>query len=182
MKVLYVVVPLVVLAAAIALLFHLHSRRIVPAPVSHVENGFEFTVHAPYKSVFPLFGAHGERAWAGKHWDPQFLFPQPAQDKEGEVFTITHGHTHATWVNTAFDLESGHVQYVYVIPEVQAVLIDIHLHQDAALATGVKVVYQRTALTSGFNDHIREMGQKDGQAAEEWQGAIEKCLGVTKQN
>ena len=181
MKVLCVVIPLVVVAAVV-LFLHLHSRRSPARPIAHVENKFEFTVRAPYDRVAPLFGAHGERAWAGEHWDPQFLHPQPAQDVEGEVFTVARDHTRSTWVNTAFDLRSGHVQYVYVIPEVQAVLIDIHLsHADPAI-TGVKVVYERTALTSNLNDHIREMGQQDSQVAEEWQSSIEKYLGVAKLN
>ena len=180
MRVLYVVVPLVVLAATVVLFLHLHSRRVHAGQVEHVKNGFEFTVRAPYARVAPLFGAHGERAWAGERWDPQFLHPQPAQDIEGEVFTVAHGHTYSTWVNTVFDLESGHVQYVYVIPYVQAVLIDIHLRHDDPARTGVKVVYERTALTSNFNARIREMGQKDSHSAGEWQSSIEKYLGVTK--
>jgi hypothetical protein len=141
-----------------------------------MENGFEFTVHAPYKDVAPLFGAHGERAWGGPHWDPQFLYPQPARDIEGEVFTVAHGHTRSTWVNTAFDLGSGHVQYVYVVPDAQAVLIDIHLQQDNPTSTTAKVVYQRTALNARFNSHVTEMGQKDGTSANEWQSAIENYL------
>ena len=120
MKAYYVLGTLIIFAAALAILLHLR-RRDAKGPVAHVENGFEFTVHAPYDKVAPLFGAHGERAWAGEHWDPQFLHPQPAQDVVGEVFTVAHGHTRATWVNTAFDLQSGHMQYVYVIPDVQAV-------------------------------------------------------------
>lgn len=180
MKAWHAVGALIILALVAVVVYQLHVRNRAPGPVIHVENGFEFRVHAPYKSVFPLFGAHGERAWAGKSWDPQFLYPQPAQDAPGEVFTIAHGHTHATWVNTAFDFDSGHVQYVYVMPEVQAVLIDIHLRQDSPSSTGVRVVYERTGLGSGLSEHVREMGDKDGRAAEEWREAIEKCLGIAK--
>jgi hypothetical protein len=177
MKLYYVLIPLVIVVAA-AVFLHLRTRRAAQGPVVHVENGFEFTVRAPYDKVAPLFGAHGERAWAGEDWDPQFLHPQPAQDLEGEVFTVAHSHTRATWVNTAFDLQSGHVQYVYVMPDVQAVLIDIHLQHDDPTKTGVRVLYERTALQARFNEHIREIGHKDSQAAGAWQSSIEKCLGV----
>jgi hypothetical protein len=173
MKIYYLVVLLVLVAVAVVLVLHLRSRRATTGPVVHVENGFEFTVHAPYKNVAPLFGAHGERAWGGADWDPHFLYPQPARDVEGEVFSVAHGHRRSTWVNTAFDLESGHVQYVYVVPDAQAVLIDIHLHEDGASSTTAKVVYQRTALTSGFNEHVSKLGQKDAGMANEWQTAIE---------
>ena len=173
MRVYYALIPLLILAAVAVLFIHLRTRQNSEGPVAHVENGFEFTVRAPYDKVAPLFGAHGERVWGGEHWDPQFLYPQPAQDVEGEVFTVAHGHTHATWVNTAFDLQSGHVQYVYVVPDIQAVLIDVHLEHDDPARTGVKVFYERTALKARFNDHIREMGRKDRESAAEWREAIE---------
>jgi len=176
MRVYYALIPLVILAAVVVLCIHLRTRQNSEGPVAHVENRFEFTVRAPYDKVAPLFGAHGERAWGGEHWDPQFLYPRPAQDVEGEVFTVAHGHTHATWVNTAFDLQSGHVQYVYVVPDIQAVLIDVHLQHDDPARTGVKVLYERTALKARFNDHIREMGKKDSESAAEWRDAIENCF------
>jgi len=128
MKFYYILIPLIILAGVLFL--HLRMRGNTQGAVVHVENEFEFTVRAPYDKVAPLFGAHGERAWGGEDWDPRFLHPQPAQDLEGEVFTVAHGHKSATWVNTAFDLQTGHVQYVYVLPDTQAVLIDIHLQRD----------------------------------------------------
>ena len=121
-------------------------------------------------------------AWAqrkkshGSPVHPEFLHPSPARDTYGEVFTIAHSHLRSTWVNTAFDLESGHVQYVYVIPDTQAVLIDIHLEQKDPSITGVKVVYQRTALDPKLNDHISELGDKDRDMGKEWETAIDAYL------
>jgi hypothetical protein len=178
MKTQFIMALIVLVLAAVALVIHLRLRRVASGPVVHVENGFEFTVHAPYKNVAPLFGAHEERAWGGPHWNPYFLYPQPARDIAGEVFSVGHGHTRSTWVNTAFDLESGHVQYVYVVPDAQAVLIDIHLHEDSPSNTTAKVVYQRTALTPGFNSQVTELGHNDATSANEWQTAIESYLKV----
>jgi hypothetical protein len=156
--------------------YHLRALHTPKEPVVHVENGFEFTARGPYKTVAPLFGAFVERAWAGDDWTPEFLYPSPPRDTLGEVFTIPHGHLRSTWVNTAFDLESGHVQYVYVIPDAQAVLIDIHLEQKGPSITGVKVVYQRTALDPRLNGHISELGEKDRGMGKEWETAIDTYL------
>jgi hypothetical protein len=178
MKTISILIAILLIIAGAIPAMHIHSRPNAN-PVAHVQNGFEFTVRAPYEKVAPLFGAHAERAWGGEDWDPQFLHPQPARDIEGEVFTVAHGHTRGVWVNTAFNLESGHVQYVYVIPDVQAVLINIHLRHDGLSSTEVKVTYERTALTSRFNNRVREMGQKDASSANEWRSAIEKYLAVS---
>lgn len=50
----------------------------VPADRSplHLRKEFAITVHAPLDVAVGFFGAHGERVWAGKDWDPQFLNPQ----------------------------------------------------------------------------------------------------------
>jgi hypothetical protein len=123
---------------------HYHRSR---DPVVHVENGFEFTAHGPYDKVAPLFGGWRELACAGGHWNPQFLYPTPVKDVRGEVFTVAHGHARSTWINTAFDLDAGHVQYVYVIPDAQAVVIDVRLTRKDASNTGVKVIYEVQGLT-----------------------------------
>ena len=92
MKTAVLVVLAVSAFALLVLLYHRHHRgAAVNGPVVHVRNEFAFTAHAPYEVVAPLFGAEGERAWSGGHWDPHFLYPKPAEDIQGAVFTIRHG-------------------------------------------------------------------------------------------
>lgn len=171
---LVLVAAVAVVAFAIHVYWHHHHRS--KDPVLHVENGFEFTAHGPYEKVAPLFGGWGERTWAGGDWNPQFLYPRPAKDVRGEVFTVAHGHVRSTWVNTAFDLDAGHVQYVYVIPEAQAVVIDVRLTRKDASTTGVKVIYERTALDASLNRHVSDLGQKDSQTGPEWEKDISEYL------
>jgi hypothetical protein len=92
---------LLLTAIVILALLHFHSKRESAGPVVHVENGFEFTAHGPYKIVAPLFGASAERVWAKDHWNPKFLYPSPERDTFGEVFTVAHSHLKSVWVNTA---------------------------------------------------------------------------------
>jgi hypothetical protein len=171
---------IVTLSALGALLyFHLRPVHASSRTVAHVENGFEFTVQAPLKTAAPLFGSYAERAWGGD-WDPQFLYPHPPHDVPGEVFTVAHGHRLSTWVNTALDLDGGHIQYVYVMPDAQAVLIDIRLQQKDVHTTAAKVVYQRTALNPALNDHVIELGRKDIESGKEWESQINGYLQANK--
>jgi len=163
----------------LAWLYH-HHRAASGGPVVHVRNEFGFTVHAPYVEVAPLFGAEKERVWAEGHWDPHFLYPQPAQDIEGAVFTIQHGHRHAYWINTSFDLDSRHVQYVYVIPEAMVVLIDIRFSEPDPANTKVNVAYERTALNPEANEHVKELGNADRESGKEWGTAINDYLAKQK--
>lgn len=146
----------------------------------HVSTSFDLMVHAPYAKAAPLFGPEGERAWAGKHWNPEFIHPQPAADVEGAVFTIQRGDRKAVWVNTAFDVEGRHFQYVYFLPDLLVTVIDVRFRPEGADATAVHVVYTRTALTPAGNEHVTAMSEGDKTAGGEWQKAIDEYLNGSK--
>ena len=150
-----------------------HSAETAPA---HVSNSFEFDVRAPITEVAPLFGPEGERCWAGNHWNPVFVYPRPAKDAEGAVFTVAHGTHTVVWVNTIFDVAGGRMQYVAVIPEVMTFTVDVRLSPAAATLTRVRVTYTRTALDVSANDTVQAMGKKDGDAGPDWQRSIESYL------
>ncbi len=97
--------------------------------LAHTRTEFKFTVDAPFEQTAPLFGANEERKWS-PDWNPQFVYPVPAQDQQGMVFRVDHPHHSSVWVNTAFDLTTGHIQYAYVLNEAMTTLIDIHLTRE----------------------------------------------------
>ena len=176
------IVIAIALAIGIALLlYHLHESN---APGTARERAeFEFVAHGPYANVFPLFGADKERVWAGKDWDPTFVYPNPANDVQGAVFTVQHGHaTTVPWVNTVFDPQSGHVQYVYVVPETLTTLIDIHIAAQDANNTKVNVMYERTALRAGGDERVRRMAEHDRKSGPEWSEQINKYLASVSSN
>lgn len=138
----------------------------------HMERTFEFVAQAPMHAVAPLFGADREQAWA-PGWDPRFLWP--SGDREGMVFTVTGEYGTAVWINTAFDLEHGRIQYVYVLPSVMATLITLKLRPDGS-QTHVTVVYSRTALDASSNESVRRLADQDAHAGPEWETQIDHYL------
>jgi len=148
----------------------------------HTETAFSLVVHLPYAETAPLFGPEGERAWAGEHWDPQFVYPQPAHDFEGAVFTIKHGAFSAVWVNTVFDVEERHIQYVYFIPELMVTTIDVRFKPLSEATTQVNVRYVRTAVTPNGNEHVAAMTEGDKSAGKDWQQAIDTYLATRKRS
>src|SRR3954467_15556262 len=115
-------------------------------PAAHVTNSFTFNVNAPLREAAPLFGPEGERAWAGDEWNPRFVFPVPARDVEGAVFTLRHGEHTAVWVNTVFDLNVGRMHDGYVLGDLLVTTIDVRLHVADPGHTRADVTYVRTAL------------------------------------
>jgi hypothetical protein len=149
-------------------------------PLMHTSTHFELTVHASLADTVPLFGPEGERPWAGKHWDPQFIHPQPAHDEAGAVFTVKHGPYSAVWVITEFDVASRHFQYAYFIADLMVTTIDVRFTPLDATTTHVNVVYTRTAVTPAGNAHVAAMTNDDKGAGKEWQEAIDQYLAARK--
>jgi hypothetical protein len=146
----------------------------------HLETSFDLLVYAPYPEAAPLFGPEGERAWAGSDWDPVFVYPQPARDQQGAVFTVHKGSATTVWVNTLFDREARHFQYVYFMPEIMVTVIDVRFDPVDADSTDVHVNYTRTALTIEGNEHVAAMNEHDKKAGTEWQQAIDGYLAGRK--
>ncbi|MGC2616094.1 MAG: hypothetical protein WA354_18825 [Terracidiphilus sp.] len=144
------------------------------------QTAFDIVVHLPSAETAPLFGPEGERPWAGKHWDPQFLYPQPAHDEQGAVFTVHHGPVTAVWVNTLFDLKARHFQYVYFIPDIMVTTIDVRFTPTNPTTTQVHVTYTRTALIPDGNDHVTAFTNTDKTAAKDWQQSINTYLASRK--
>ncbi len=166
---------------SIALLFAaMVSAQEKPAagesPLAHVRNSFVVMVNASYADTAILFSPVGERAWAGKDWNPQFLYPRPERDVEGAVFTVQHGEHESVWVNSIRDMESRHFQYVYFIPDALVTVIDVRFFPISVGATKVEVMYTRTALNVDANPHVRALGVSDAGNGTEWQKMIEKYL------
>ncbi|HKS80269.1 MAG TPA: hypothetical protein VJR23_02085 [Candidatus Acidoferrales bacterium] len=143
--------------------------------MAHTEKQFEFVANAPMEKVAPLFGAWKEREWS-PGWKPEFIWPSDPVDREGMIFRVAHGHTHAVWVNTAFDLVDGRIQYAYVVPDAMVTLITLRLTAEGA-RTRVEVKYERTALDAGLNVHVEEMAEADGNAGPEWEQQVNNWLG-----
>ena len=152
------------------------SASAAQAAALHTRSEFDFTVQAPMAVAAPFFGANEERKWA-EDWNPKFLKPNPARDEQGAVFTIAHpGGAQAIWVMASADFAGGHIQYVYVIPDAMATLIDIHLTQSSSRTTAVHVVYERTALRPEANPHVEQFAKNDGGQGPQWADSINGYL------
>jgi hypothetical protein len=156
-----------------------------PAPsaseaLMHTRTSFDLMVHLPLADTAPLFGPEGERPWAGKHWNPKFIYPQPAHDEAGAVFTVSHGSHNAVWVITEFDVAARHFQYAYFMADLMVTTIDVRFTELDAATTRVNVVYARTAVTPAGNEHVAAMTEGDKGSGKDWQEAIDQYLAARK--
>ena len=142
--------------------------------LAHTQERFAFTAHAALEEVASLMGADKERLWA-PGWNPKFIYPAPASDKQGMVFAVAHGDRNSVWVNTEFNRKMGRIQYVYVLPDMLATVITLQLTPEGR-DTRVEVEYDRTALSAEQNAKVRGMAEQDRNAGAEWQQQINEYL------
>src|ERR1700691_3615967 len=140
-----------------------------PAELVHVSNTFLFEVPASLGRVAPLFGPEAERGWAGKHWNPEFLYPLPAKDTQGAVFKVQHGQHSSVWVKTIFNLSGGRMQYVAFIDDIVVTTVDVKLTATDSSHTAAGVTDARTALQPEANGHVRALGSSDRESGPDWQ-------------
>lgn len=152
-----------------------------PSEHLHVVNTFRFEVAAPMEQVAPLFAPEAERSWAGEHWKPVFLYPEPGRDVAGAVWTVKHGSINSVWVNTLFDVPGGRMQYVAILGDHLVMTVDVHVTALASSRTAVEVTYTRTALDPSANGDVRALGESDRASGPDWQHSIESALGLAKQ-
>jgi hypothetical protein len=146
----------------------------VTAALQRTREQFAIVADAPFEITWPLFGADKERLWA-PDWDPIFIWPEKAEDREGMVFKIRHEKQTAVWVNTVLDRTAGRVQYVYVMPDVLVTVITLKL-MAIGHATSVEVVYERTALADAANAIVMDKAASDRVAGKEWSRQINAYL------
>ena len=140
----------------------------------HLTTSFDVVVAAPYERTAALFTPEGERAWAGKHWNPQYIFKGDSGDDS--VFTIDHGAWKAVWVVCSHDLAARHFQYVYFIADLLVTKIDVRFASPDPGTTKVHVTYERTAVRPEGKEHVAALTEQDRAAGKEWQAAIDRYL------
>lgn len=144
----------------------------------HTEERFAFTAHAPLEEVASLMGAYKERLWA-PGWNPKFIYPKPAADKQAMVFAVAHGDRNSVWVNTEFNRKMGRIQYAYVLPDTLATVITLQLTPEGK-DTRVEVEYDRTALSAEQNAKVRQMAEQDRNSGAEWELQVNTYLNEPK--
>ena len=149
---------------------------------AHVSNDFHFVIQASMRRAATFFGPEAERCWAGPHWNPEFLYPQPGKDIQGAVFRVKQGEAEAVWVNTLFDVARGRMQYVCFVPDSLVFIVDVRLTSLTASTTNVEVTYARTALHPAENDTVEALGSNDRESGPHWQQAIQSCLADLRKN
>jgi len=147
------------------------------AELEQRSQSFTISLKGSIAEVTPLFGPVREAEWA-PGWAPHFLHPPEAGQREGAVFTTTtKDGRERLWLLTAYDVEQGRVEYVFIAPGFTANQIKIQVTSDGDRQCKATITYRHSALMPEGNEEVNKL---DADWAEQqqvhWEAAINAAL------
>ena len=147
------------------------------AELEQRSQSFTISLKGSIAEVTPLFGPVREAEWA-PGWAPHFLHPPEAGQREGAVFTTTtKDGRERLWLLTAYDVEQGRVEYVFIAPGFTANQIKIQVTPDGDRQCKATITYRHSAIAPEGNEEVIKL---DTHWAEQqrahWEAAINAAL------
>ncbi len=152
---------------------------------SHVEGArleqqaqsFTIVLNGSATDVTTLFGPVREAEWA-PDWKPHFIHPSEPAQREGAVFTTKSANgIERLWLLTSYDVDRGHVEYVFVTPGFTANEVKIQVVPESEKRCKATITYRHSALAPEGNVEVEKLN--DHWAAEQrvhWEAAINSLL------
>jgi hypothetical protein len=137
-----------------------------------------FRLEAPLASVFPLFTAEGERAWA-PGWEPVIL---SGTAERGSAFaTRSHSGVETTWIVADYRPAEGRVSYARLAQGSNIGLVDVTCTPAAEGGTVVTVRYTLTGVSEQGRAFVREFLEPEhySRMIEEWRVATSAALATS---
>lgn len=142
---------------------------------------FTINLRGSVADVTPLFGPVREADWA-PNWKPRFLHPAQGAQSEGAVFTsISSNGTERLWLLTAYDVNEGRVEYVFIAPGFTANQIKIRVVPNGDGQCKATITYWHSALALKGNEEVEKLNPHWAeQQRVHWETAINETLAKGK--
>jgi hypothetical protein len=138
---------------------------------------FTINLKGSIAEVTPLFGPVREAEWAPS-WKPRFLHPAQDAQAEGAVFTtVASNGKERLWLLTAYDVDAGRVEYVFIAPGFTANEIKILVRPDGDRQCKATITYRHSAIAPKGNEEVEKLSpQWAQQQRAHWETAVNAVL------
>ena len=113
-----------------------------PNRISHT---YEHTINGTVEEIMPLYCPVREVDWC-EGWNPKVVYSNSGLVEKDCIFITSHGDDNFVWVVTDYDIEKGHVEMVYLIPNVLVTKLEIRLTPISKEITKAEITYSKTSL------------------------------------
>jgi hypothetical protein len=128
-----------------------------PHRISHT---YEQTINGSIKEIMPLYCPVREMDWC-ENWSPKAVYSNSGLVEKDCIFITSHGETDIVWIVTDYDIEKGHVEMVYLVPEVLVTKLEIQLTPITEDMTKALITYSKSSLSEMGNKVLEEFTKKE---------------------
>ena len=163
---------------SVGILVLFSAARVVDAEALEQQaESFTINLNGSVADVTPLFGPVREAEWAPS-WKPHFLHhPAQGAQAEGTIFTTAANGKERLWLLTAYDVNEGRVEYVFIAPGFTANEIKIHVVPDGDRHCKATITYRHSALAPEGNAEVEKLGPHWAEEQHaHWESAINAAL------
>ncbi len=128
-----------------------------PNRVSHT---YTQTINGTLNEIMPLYCPVRELEWC-ENWNPKVVYSNSGLAEIDCIFTTSHGETDVVWIVTDYDIEKGHVQMFYHVPEVLVTKLEIQATPITEDITKVVLMYSKTSLSETGDKVLEEFTKEE---------------------
>ncbi len=111
-----------------------------------VSRTYEQKINGTFKEIMPLYCPVRELDWV-ESWNPQIVYSNSGLVEKDCVFITPNGNDDVVWIVTDYDIEKGHVEMFYHVPNILVTKLEIQLTQLTETQTEAVLIYSKTSLS-----------------------------------
>ena len=122
-----------------------NSKMKIEKP-NRVSYTYEQTINGKIKEIMPLYCPVRELDWC-ENWNPKIVYSNSGLVEKDCVFITSHGEDDVVWIVTDYDIDKGHVEMFYHMPNVLVTKLEIQVSSITEEKTKAVLTYSKTSLS-----------------------------------
>lgn len=143
---------------------------------NRVSFAYEQTINGTIKEIMPLYCPVRELDWC-ENWNPKVVYSNSGLVEKDCIFITLHEDVDILWIVTDYDIEKGHVEMFYQIPNALVTKLEIQATPIGENKTKALLSYSKTSLGKLGDKIIKEFTKEEyDKMMDSWEKAMNHYL------
>jgi hypothetical protein len=125
-----------------------------------ISRTYEQTINGSIKKIMPLYCPVREMDWC-ENWNPKAVYSNSGLVEKDCIFITSNGDADIVWIVSDYDIEKGHVEMVYLVPEILVTKLEIQLTPITEDKTKAIITYSKSSLSEMGNKVLEGFTKKE---------------------
>ncbi len=144
-----------------------------PNRVSHT---YEQIIDGTIEEIMPLYCPVRELDWC-ENWNPKAVISHSGLVEKDCVFITPHGDEDIVWIVSDYDIEKGHVEMYYHVPDMLITKLEIQVSQISPNKTKAILTYTKTSISEKGDELIKSFTKESyNTMMDSWEKAMNHYL------